>query len=68
MSQKHNHKKNKNIHEFEVNDIISVLIPKVDSGHTDFPRLVGKIINIKQHEKSHPSYEIICAYGVLDKR
>ena len=69
MSQKHNHKKNKNIHEFEVDDIISVLIPKVDSGHTDFPRLVGKILSVNnQHASSHPSYEIVCEYGVLDKR
>ena len=68
MSQKHNHKKNKNIHEFEVDDIISVLIPKVDSGHTDFPRLAGRILNISQHASAHASYEIVCAYGVLDKR
>ena len=69
MTQKHNHKKNKNIHEFQVDDIISVLIPKVDSGHTDFPRLVGKILNVNnQHANAHPSFRTKSFVRVLKPR
>ena len=54
--------------EFEVDDIISVLISKDESGHTDFPRLAGRILNISQHASAHATYEIVCAYGVLGMR
>ncbi len=38
MVKKHDHKRNKKTQEFDVGTSISIKIPKVDVGGTEFPR------------------------------
>ena len=42
-------------------DAVSVLIPRIDRGGSDLPRIPGIIVR-----KSHEHYEIITQYGVLN--
>lgn len=61
MVKKHDHKRNKKTQEFDVGTSISIKIPKVDVGGTEFPRLAAVI-----KEKKHDKYLCVCAYGILD--
>jgi hypothetical protein len=66
MANKHNRKRNKKLHEFKVNDIVTVAIPQVDRGHSDMPRLPAKIIEIKERDNVPTRYKLATTYGVLD--
>jgi hypothetical protein len=66
MENQHNFKKNKKTHNFNINDHVSVFIPSVDRGHSDFPRLPGKITAIKGGKNTHMCYTIALAYGTFN--
>jgi hypothetical protein len=66
MENQHNFKKNKRTHNFNINDHVSVFIPSVDRGHSDFPRLPDKITAIKGGKNTHMCYTIACAYETLN--
>jgi len=68
MEHQHNFKTNKKTHVFNIDDYVSVSIPSVDRGHSDFPRLPGKLISIKSGKNKHICYTIATEYGVLNKR
>ncbi len=61
MTRKHDHRRNKKTTVFKVGDAVSVLIPRIDRGGTDMPRLPGKVTRV-----TNDLHEITTAYGVLN--
>lgn len=61
MERKHNKKRNKNTVQFKINDLVTVLIPRIDRGGSDLPRLPGKIIKI-----SGEFHQILTKHGILN--
>ncbi|CAF0762131.1 unnamed protein product [Brachionus calyciflorus] len=61
MEEKHNKKRNKRTLEFEIGDRVSVLIPRIDRGSSDLPRLPGVIGRVNKD-----FYEIVCKFGILN--
>ncbi|RNA19520.1 Ribonuclease H [Brachionus plicatilis] len=62
MEEKHNKKRNKRTLEFVVSDKASVLIPRIDRGGSDLPRLPGIIARVSNGGEY---YEIITEHGIL---
>ncbi|RNA39627.1 hypothetical protein BpHYR1_026382 [Brachionus plicatilis] len=54
-------KRNKRTSEFDEGDKVSVLIPRIDRGGSDLPRLPGFI-----GQKSGEFYEIVTEFGILN--
>ncbi|RNA32349.1 hypothetical protein BpHYR1_024772 [Brachionus plicatilis] len=61
IEEKHNKKRNKRTLEFDVGDKVSVLIPRIDRGGSDLPRLPGFI-----SRKSGEFYAIVTELGILN--
>ena len=61
MENKHNHKRNKKTVTYSVSDSVSVLIPRIDRGGSDLPRIPGVICRI-----SGEFYEICTKFGKLN--
>lgn len=62
MQEKHNKKRNKRTLEFAVGDKVSVLIPRIDRGGSDLPRLPGIIRRVSNEGEF---YEIVTEHGIL---
>ena len=58
MIIKHDHKRNKKSVEFKVNYLVTVNIPRIDRGATDFCRLYGNIIVCKVIEYLDKFYRV----------
>ncbi len=65
MIKQHDHRKNKTTTEFKLGDYVSVLIPRIDRGGSDLPRIPG-VVHKKSGEKDF-RYQVKTIYGVLDK-
>ena len=61
MATKHNNRRNKRTRTFDVGDSVSVLIPRIDRGGSDLPRLPGVVGRV-----SREYYEIVTQYGILN--
>ena len=66
MSSKHDKKRNKRTIDFAVGDFVSVLIPRIDRGGTDFPRLPGIIRRVTNGKDS--LYEVVTKFGILNDK
>jgi hypothetical protein len=66
MTNKHCAKRNKKLIAFEVGEFVTVLIPAVDRGHSDMPRLPAKITKIIEKENTVTRYNLVSVHGVLD--
>ena len=66
MEKKHNHKRNKRTREFEIDEFVSVLIPRIDRGGSDLPRLPGQVVRISGDKDKF--YEVATEYGILDSK
>lgn len=63
MIIKHDHKRNKKSVEFKVNDLVTVKIPRIDRGGTDFCRLPGKICKVSGDLDKF--YRVLTSFGIL---
>ncbi|CAF1028158.1 unnamed protein product [Brachionus calyciflorus] len=66
MERKHNKKRNKRTLEFELDDKVTVLIPRIDRGGSDLPRIPGIILR-KTGDKDI-FHEIVCKFGILNEK
>ena len=64
--KKHDYKRNKKTNEFNVSDKVSVKIPRIDRGGVDFPRLLGVVSKVYEHQEKF--YEILTEYGILNDK
>ncbi len=61
LENKHNHKRNKKTILYSLGDSVSVLIPNIDRGGSDMPRLPGIVCRL-----THDLYEISTKFGILN--
>ena len=61
MERKHNKKRNKRTVEFKIGDLVSILIPRIDRGGSDMPRLPCQIVKINGE-----FYQLLTKYGLLN--
>ena len=66
MEKKHNKKRNKRTLEFEIADAVTVLIPRIDRGGSDMPRIPGLVKRVIGDKDQ--LYEIECKYGILNEK
>ena len=64
MANYYNKQKNVCVSEFSVDDIVSILIPRIDRSSTDMPRLPCKIIRVCGNVTK--MYKLACRHGVLN--
>jgi hypothetical protein len=51
MVKKHDAKRNKKTRTFKVKDLVTVGIPRIDRGGTDFQRLPGMVIKVSDRQE-----------------
>ena len=66
MVKKHDHKRNKKTIEFKIMDVVTVKIPRIDRGGTDFNRLPGVICKMSDHQEKF--YQVLTPSGILADR
>jgi hypothetical protein len=66
MVKKHDHRRNKRTLEFSEGDVVSVRLPRIDRGSTEFPRVPG-VVNRVTGSKDI-MYEIITEHGILNDK
>ena len=66
MIKKHDHKKNKITRDFKLKDLVSVRIPRIDRGGTDFKRMPGMICKVAKHQEKF--WSILTQYGALNDK
>ena len=64
MIKQHDHRRNKSTREFKIGDTVSVLIPRIDRGGSDLPRLPSRVLKISGQKDF--MYQIITKYGIID--
>jgi len=65
MVKKHDHKRNKVTRDFHLQDLVTVRIPRIDRGGTDFPRLPGMVAKISGHD-GEKFFRILTVNGTLN--
>jgi ribosomal protein L21E len=66
MIKKHDHRRNKKSVDFEVGNSVTVKIPRIDRGGTEFPRLPGMVSKVCGANKEF--YQIVTIYGILNEK
>ena len=49
---------------YQIDNLVQVLIPSIDRTGSDVTRLPAKIISIKEFENGHKLYELLTNFGV----
>jgi hypothetical protein len=63
MVKKHDAKRNKKTRTFKVKDLVTVRIPRIDRGGTDFQRLPGMVIKVSDRQEQF--YYVLTQPGLL---
>ena len=66
MILKHDHKRNKKTIEYKVGDAVTVRIPDVDRGGSEFRRFPAKIFKISGEKEQF--FELVTPYGTLNDK
>ena len=65
MLNRRNHSR-KTVIDYKIDNLISVLIPRIDRTDIDASRLPVKIIRFNELENGHKFYELLSDFGILD--